>query len=201
MPRQEPGVRPARALPYELHATSKVDLARRDVTIKFSNTGLAAAVFQVRSGGSTRGPWTYTVGSHDELVDIWEFAAHNETAYDLSVYGPNGFFRAVKGDLVGGAAHVTVQTIYDTERNIILLEIHNRGARLRGLHIVDAYARDRTVHEVDPGETSVQRFQLARSFGWYDFALTADSDPSFRYQIAGHLESGCDSMSDPALGG
>jgi phospholipase C len=201
MPRQEPGVRPARALPYELHATSKVDLARRRVTIKFSNTGLAAAVFQVRSGGSTRGPWTYTVGSHDDLVDIWDFAEHNETVYDLSVYGPNGFFRAVKGGLVGVAAHVTVQTIYDTERNIIQLEIHNRGARLRGLHIVDAYARDRTVHEVDPGETLVRRFPLARSFGWYDFALTADSDPGFRYQIAGHLESGCDSMSDPALGG
>jgi len=40
------------------------------------------------------------------------------------------------------------------------------------------------VHEVDPGETLVQRFALARSFGWYDIALTADSDPSFRCQIA-----------------
>jgi phospholipase C len=201
MPRQEPGIRPARALPYELQATSQVDLARRRVTIKFSNTGLAAAVFQVRSGGTTRGPWTYTVGAHDELVDLWEFAESNETAYDLSVYGPNGFFRAVKGELVVGAAHVAVQTIYDTERNIIVLEIDNRGPRLRGLHIADAYARDRTVHEVDGGQTLVRRVPLARSFGWYDFTLTADSDPGFRYQIAGHLESGRDSMSDPALGG
>ena len=200
MPRQEPGVRPARALPYELHATSKVDLARSTVTIQLANTGLAAAVFQVRAGGTTRGPWTYTVGTHDELVDVWDFAAHHETAYDLSVYGPNGFFRAAKGALVAGAAHVTVQTIYDTERNILVLELHNRGARLRGLHIVDAYSRDRTVCDVDPGETLVQRFPLTRSFGWYDFTLTADSDPSFRTQLAGHLESGCDSMSDPALG-
>jgi phospholipase C len=55
MPRQEPGVRPARAVPYELQTTAAVDLAGRKVAIRFANTGRAAAVFQVRSGQSAAG--------------------------------------------------------------------------------------------------------------------------------------------------
>lgn len=58
----------------------------------------------------------------------------------------------------------------------------------------------RTVHRLAPGERLTRRVSLERSFGWYDFTLRADSDPAFRRQLAGHLETGHDSMSDPALG-
>jgi phospholipase C len=200
VPRQEPGVRPARAVPYELHATGIAELAERTVVIKFTNTGAAAAVFQVRAGASTRGPWTYTVGAHDAVSDRWSFAA-DETAYDLSVYGPNGFFRALKGRLTRGSASVAVETIYDPELERLILEIRNVGAPLHNLHITEAYSRQRTMHRLEPGHQVIARFELARSFGWYDIALTSDSDPSFEQRIAGHLETGRDSVSDPALGG
>ena len=202
MPRQEPGVRPARAVPYELQATATVDLAGRKVAIRFASTGCAAAVFQVRSGQSAAGPWTYTVGAHRELADTWDFGAAHQTAYDLAVYGPNGFFRAFQGSLADrNRANLVVETIYEPARNTIVLEIRNAGARLEGLHIDDAYARDRTVHRLAPGERLTRRISLERSFGWYDFTLRADSDPAFRHQLAGHLETGNDSMSDPLLGG
>jgi len=51
------------------------------------------------------------------------------------------------------------------------------------------------------GDLTIVRFELARSFGWYDITLTTDSDPSFAQQLAGHLETGRDSVSDPTLGG
>jgi phospholipase C len=201
MPRQEPGVRPARAVPYELQATATVDLADRTVAIRFANTGRAAAVFQVRSGSNAAGPWTYTVGVHDALADTWDFGAAHETAYDLSVYGPNGFFRAFRGSLADrDRANLRVQTIYEPARNTIVLEIHNAGARLDDLHIDDAYAREHTVHRLASGERLTRRVALDRSFGWYDFTLRVDSDPAFRQQLAGHLETGNDSRSDPALG-
>lgn len=164
------------------------------------NTGVAAAVFQVRAGAGATGPWTYTVGPHDELEDTWDFRALGETTYDLSVYGPNGFLRAVKGSLELGAANVVVQTIYEPDRNAIVLEIRNLGPRIESLHTANAYSGQRATHRVLPGELVIQRFALSDSFGWYDVTLTAESDGSFQQQIAGHLETGSDSASDPALG-
>jgi phospholipase C len=201
LPRQEPGVRPARALPYELQTTAAVDPAGGQVTLHFGNTGRAAAVFQVRSGTSAAGPWTYTVGAHDALADTWSFAASHETAYDLSVYGPNGFFRAFKGSLASrDRANISVRTIYEPGHHAIALEIHNVGARLEGLHIVSAYSGERTVRTAEPGERLTIRVSLEKSFGWYDFTLETDSDPAFQQRFAGHLETGNDSMTDPALG-
>jgi len=35
----------------------------------------------------------------------------------------------------------------------------------------------------------------------YDLVVTVDSDPSFEYRSAGHLENGNPSISDPGMGG
>jgi len=47
-----------------------------------------------------------------------------------------------------------------------------------------------------------ERQIAARSFlCWYDLTVTVDGDPSSKYQLAGHVETEKDSISDPALGG
>ena len=55
------------------------------------------------------------------------------TSYDLSVYGPNGFLRAFKGNVAAGAARATnldVGASYDSEeRGGITLRITNTGKR------------------------------------------------------------------------
>jgi hypothetical protein len=42
---------------------------------------------------------------------------------------------------------------------------------------------------------------VRRSSGWYGIIVTTDSDPSLAQQLAGHLETGRNSISAPALGG
>jgi phospholipase C len=42
---------------------------------------------------------------------------------------------------------------------------------------------------------------LYRTHGWYDLVLAHAGDASFRYQYAGHVENGQDSVTDPAMGG
>src|SRR5262249_48876330 len=49
VPEQEKGVRPARALPYELDVHATVDASNHTVSLTFSNTGKATVVFHVRS--------------------------------------------------------------------------------------------------------------------------------------------------------
>jgi phospholipase C len=201
LPGQEPGVRPARAVPYELHVTSKLDGAKQNLTLQFANTGKAAAVFQVRSGVAAEGPWTYTVGPKNQVSDSWDLAASGQGAFDLAVYGPNGFLRAFKGRLAQDAANLEIKCSYNPSRCGIELEIENRSNGPRKVGIWDAYGNKRIAFNLKARERLTKPWSLERSFGWYDLTVEVESDAGFMQQLAGHLETGRDSVSDPALGG
>ena len=196
LPQQEPGTRPARALPYELHVNGKASSS--EVELHFRNTGKAAAVFHVRSGDGQTGPWTYTVGVHDEVSD--NFGASGDSAYDLSVYGPNGFLRTFAGSYGKDSANLVVKAVYETEFEGIILEVRNHGKTAEHVHIVEAYSGDSTNVWLDPHQSFETFWQLKKSFGWYDLKVTTSSDKSFQQQLAGHLETGKDSVTDPAIG-
>jgi phospholipase C len=200
LPRQETGVRPARAIPYALHVHGTAD--EDALRISFRNIGSAAAVFHVRSAGVTHPPRTYTVAAGGHLSDEWDAAALGGSEYDVSVHGPNGFFRSFKGDLSGRHhARLVVRADYDEQNNTITLEIANRSGRAASVTIANAY-RSRAIDLVlAPGETEAQRWSLTRTSGWYDLTLTVDGDPGFTQRLAGHLENGEDSISDPVMGG
>ncbi len=201
LPAQEPGIRPARAVPYELHVRGEVDFAEGSMNIEFGNSGQAAAVLQVRSGNSQDGPWTYTVGPGARVSDTWPFTARGHTAYDLSVYGPNGFLRAFKGELSGKhKAHLDVRSAYHVDRCGFTLDIQNRGIGNSNVRIFDAYTKKTSAHSVAPGETLTRHWALEASFGWYDFTVEVEADSTFKRNLAGHVETGSDSMSDPAIG-
>jgi phospholipase C len=200
MPNQEPGTRLARAVPYELDVFGQPDLSKQFFQINLGNSGKSAAVFHVRSGNTKTGPWTYTVKPDDQVSDNWSLAATNG-AYDLSVYGPNGFLRSFKGAASGqNAANLNIATRYDVVGNGIILDIANLGKTCQ-LTILNAYTNDKTTHTLKAGEGYVKLWNLKKTYGWYDFIIELNTDPTFLYQIAGHVETGEDSMTDPAIGG
>jgi phospholipase C len=197
LPVQEPGVRPARAVPYELHVRAHADFEDGVLKIHFGNTGKSAAVYQVYSGDGQTGPWTYTVGPNSEVFDTWSITASGQTGYDLSVFGPNGFLRVFRG---GSMANLESSAIYDGHKNGIVLEMQNRGETHVRVRVFDSYKNTTTDHELRPDE-KIREFRSLQEFhGWYDFTIETESDPSFQRRLAGHLEAGYDSMSDPAFG-
>jgi phospholipase C len=198
LPIQESGVRPAKALPYRIDARGKAD-SSGNLTIGFVNTGNAAAVFQVRSGNTQTGPWTYTVGPHKEVSDSWALAI-SQTAYDLSVYGPNGFLRAFKGGNTQGAANLSLDTTYSEDGGIALL-IHNFDSTVAVVSVLHVYTGHTSSHDVKPGAVLTHHSSLEETFGWYDFVVTVASDASFLRHFAGHVETGRDSITDPAIAG
>jgi len=201
LPAQEPGICPARPVPYELSVVGDADAHEGTVKIHFANTGESAAVFQVRPGQSEDGPWTYTVGSQNRLDDTWPITAKQKTAYDLSVYGPNGFFRTFKGSFGGRhGANLVIRALYQVDRPAIALDIHNRASSKSKVQIFDAYAKQTVVRLLEPGERITHHWQLRDTYGWYDLTVKVESDSSFEQQLAGHVESGCDSATDPAIG-
>jgi phospholipase C len=200
VPKQERGVKPARALPYELKSHGTVRESDGSFQIHLHNTGRAAAVFQVRSGNVAHAPRTYTVGAHDQTADTWGIAATGAADYDLSVYGPNGFFRGFKGALAG-RGNLDVRERYETKSQQIILTITNHGTQTVNVRIVNRYTSKRELITLRPGEDEGQGWTLAGTSGWYDLTLTVEGDTHFEYRVAGHLENGDDSSSDPLMGG
>ena len=201
VPTQEPGLRHARALPYEFNVGGRANFLQGTFEIDFANTGQAGACFQVRSGDPSIGPWTYTVEAGKSLSDTWDLAAGGRTTYDLSVYGPNGFFRAFKGRLTGGAAaKVEVSSSYDRSGRELTLVVANHGAAPCRVSITDVYSGRSLGRMVASGAGFRDQRSLRSSFGWYDLLVEVASDAGFVRRLAGHLETGEDSASDPAIG-
>jgi phospholipase C len=199
VPAQEKGIRPARALPYELDVHGSVDASTSTVGLTFFNTGRATVVFQVRSGNATDPVRDYTVEPGKTLSGTWNVAS----SYHLSVYGPNGFVRYFNGSTGSSAAVLDVRSSHDRDddRGSLEWRITNLAGNHAEVNVLDAYTGDLSSWLLRPGETFEGEVSLHRFHGWYDLIVTIAGDPTFKYRLAGHVETGRDSFSDPALGG
>ena len=195
MPRQEPGQRPARPLPYDLQVHATDGPANGALRLVFVNAGRAGASFWVRSARADAGPWSYTVGPGARLeADI----PVGTEGHDLSVCGPNGFLRAFRG---GGAPGVGVEAAHIPDRGRIALTLRS-GAGPWTLTVTPrTYPSGAPrVYRLGAGETVKDDWVIDGSAHWYDLELTLAEDPRWRLRLAGHMETGRPSLSDPAIG-
>ena len=198
VPSQEKGIRPSRALPYELNVHASVDASTSAVTLTFFNTGNATVVFQVRSGNPSDLVRVYTVEPGKHLSDSWSVSS----SYNLSVYGPNGFVRYIQGSIGSGAAALDVRSRYGTEDGgSISWKIKNLTGATAAVSVLDAYSGNVQTQSVEAHDTWEGQLSLERFFGWYDLVVMVAGDSTFSYRLGGHVETGQDSFSDPALGG
>ena len=199
VPAQEKGIRRARALPYELDVHGSVNGSNSTVVLTFYNTGRATVVFQVRSGNAADPVRDYTVEPGKTLAGTWNVAS----SYHLSVYGPNGFVRYFNGSVGSSAAVLDVRSSCDgdDDRRSIAWRITNVAANHAEVNVLDAYSGESSTQFLGPRETFEDGLSLDRFHGWYDLIVTVAGDPTFKYRLAGHVETGKDSYSDPALGG
>ena len=117
------------------------------------------------------------------------------------MHGPNGFLRRFRGGVAAGRVRLDVQAAYDAQTNAITLSIVNPATHPVGINVFNRYS-GRTTSEIVAGGSAIARsWTLARFYGWYDLTITSPADAGFEYQLAGHLETGENSMSDPLMGG
>lgn len=210
MPTQEKGVRPARALPYAPHAHGRVKALEGAFGIDFVNTGRATVVYQVRSAKGAHAPRCYTVEPGKQLSGVWPVQALGLPAYDLEVYGPNGFYRAFKGGVALTSTRLLVRAAYDERLADVVLSITNQCEHAANVRVVNQHSGHAEgghaghageKRRLSVGETAMMRVSLERTRGWYDLLITVDGDSTYACQLAGHVENGRHSISDPALGG
>ncbi|HVW41186.1 MAG TPA: phospholipase C, phosphocholine-specific [Amycolatopsis sp.] len=185
MPVQEPGSRPARALPYDLAADATVEQDK--LTVAFANSGGAGATFHVtsRSGG----PWTYTVEAGRNLSGTLPAGG----AYDYTAHGPNGFFRRFAGTARGPEV-----TARHDRRGAVLLVLANNGTGTVRLTVGNAYGRSRpATYVLGPGGRTTASVSTQDGHNWYDISVTSEGDKTFLRRLAGHVETGQPSTSEP----
>lgn len=197
MPVQEPGTRFARPLPYVINAQSSVDTRSGRVSIDLRSTGQAGAVFYVYGPTGGPGPWRYTVAAGSELQDTWSVNGR----YDFAVHGPNGFMRRFSGS-VTTSAQPEVTVTYELP-GTLRLAFDNPGTNPHTIIVTDRAQGSSAPRTIEiPAGTSVQAtWPLAASSNWYDLSVTLNGDDLYLRHIAGHLENGAASMTDPGVSG
>jgi phospholipase C len=206
LPKQEPGVRPARPLPYAFAVSGHIDIANGRYIVDFTNTGETGAVFQVYSGNRADGPWTYTTSTGTAISDHWSAVAYTDGIYQLSVYGPNGFLYCFNGNIhtvaADGGANPEVRASHDAVNNNLVLQLHNSGSgdcvlTLSANHYSSTAAQ---TYPLPAGQSLTTTWPLSASANWYDLSIASDRDTSYLRRLAGHIETGNPSTSDPAIG-
>jgi phospholipase C len=204
---QEGPQRLARPLPYELHAHGR--MADGKFWIDLVNSGAAGAAFQVYDNTDRSGPWRYTIGSGKNYSTCqWHDGATAEH-YDLSLHGPNGFFRQFRGPLPAASKvnDAEARLAYDAPNGKIVLTLQNNGDTAQVVVVTQEAAYPVTSGEtqtrtftIAPGANVADSWRLDVSDHWYDITVTIKDDPAYLRRFAGHLETGQPSKTDPAIG-
>jgi phospholipase C len=203
LPVQEKGIRPSRALPYELHVDSAVSLEPRGMRLTFANSGRAAAVFHVYDRLRLDAvPRRYTVEPGRQLHGTWPADAGNG-AYDLWVLGPNGFHRHFTGLVAGPQPQPRAQVRYAPQEGALYLAVLNNSTQPLDVSVAaNAYYDSAPQRQqAAPGQQVQWRWLLAESHDWYDFTLRVEGVAASAQRFAGRMETGRDGVSDPAMGG
>jgi phospholipase C len=206
LPVQGWGIRPSRALPYELHAHAKERAKAGTVALAFANTGRAGAVFHVYDRKHLdRIPRRYTVGAGHEIGGEWDTSA-DAGSYDLWLLGPNGFHRHFAGELSPPqhrSPEPEIRIEYDRRREGLRLLLQNRGEAPCTFRLAaNAYQRgEQHSFRVSGKEHGECFLPLRHSASWYDFTVRVAGRDAFLRRFAGRVETGRHSISDPELGG
>jgi phospholipase C len=191
-PIQASGVRPSRALPYSLSAVE----GGRDgaFTLDLVNEGIAGAVVHAYDRlRLERPPRRFTLAAGASLKDIWW-----EGAYDVWLLGPNGFHRHFMGGAPGADPHVVA--LQDGSR--LILKVSNPGSAVRRISVSgQAYGLAPWRVALASGAQAQYAWPTRASHGWYDFYVRDEADAAFLRRLAGRLETGQPSITDPAMAG
>lgn len=213
---QEPGIRPACAIPYCFEVNGKMGddhtfhilFDNKQEAFGRSSTGVPITVYTVGNyRGTLAPPRHYAITSGDLLMDDWEVNHFDAGRYHLKVHGPNGFYREFVGGKGSRKVAVEVKTSgYDSHSSAnpclsIHIKILQADLIQKFILLHHGYTKAKMKEELVIGEQGlVWNLDLSQSHGWYDFSLLAEGDLDMAYRYAGHVETGHPSFTDPLMG-
>jgi phospholipase C len=106
MPKQEPGLRPACPLPYDLGVSGAINVAQDSLTIRlqarkdYFKDQAAGAAFTayVFTQGNQFQVRNYAVEAGESVEDYWRLEDFSDGTYRIHIHGPNGYFWVLSGN-------------------------------------------------------------------------------------------------------
>jgi phospholipase C len=87
------------------------------------------------------------------------------------------------------------------DHGAIELKITNVGTDGADVTVLNAYTGNTRTKHLQPEHQFNNELESEQFGNWYDLIVTVAGDASFNYRLAGHVETGEDSISDPVMGG
>ncbi|MDD3760543.1 MAG: phospholipase C, phosphocholine-specific [Acidithiobacillus sp.] len=185
---QEAGLRRRRPLAYDTRL--RLEATANGVRLRFHNPSPLGVACTAYWDGSSHLPHHYSIGAGDRLEDEMPLPKGQELS--LTVYGPDGYLRRITGE---GPSTLEVDA-WPEKSGDLHLHLHNGGREGQRVTVADqAYGLGTREIRLAPGETREISWPLAQSHHWYDLEIRATSH---RWRLAGHVETGEESWSDPA---
>jgi phospholipase C len=212
LPKQEKGIKPANAIPYEPYVKGaldgtgnfKIDFTAGNELFGKDSAGIGYMVYA--SEGRT---WTFAAAAGDTINYRWPLSDFEDKQYDLFVYSTNGFVRHFKGD--ANDPQVQVELRYKdpkkggkaTNDNVYLVVKRTAGDKATQFNLVDnTYGAQPIRFALGKKDSEVViPISLKKSYGWYDLTLKAEGYANFSQLFTGHAEKGKESFTDPLMGG
>ena len=215
--RQEPGVRPSCALPYQLSVDGSLNDKRTHFTIAFRSPErsfrrpdrreLPFVVYALTGKGSLR-----SATSRLRPVNSWTtpgismpLKAADTTCAPTAPTDSSASFRAEPT-----IRPIEIQFEYAKVKaaesalsgGILEFNCINRGTSAgSSVEIHDnAYKSDKLTHILSPSGQRTLIIVTHKSFGWYDCSVRVAGNDRFEKRYAGRVETGKNGFSDPAMG-
>lgn len=218
MPKQEKGTKPACALPYELNVNGILDTDKNSFLISMQ---AGKAIFGEQSAGS---PFTvyshskefkvrnYAVAAGDKLVDETPLSEFENEAYEISLHGPNGFYRSFRGEKSNPP--LTIDLEYERADygsmgkpqkltgKLLLHFVNADKSNSFKIRVIDNAYKSNAVKKIVPSANAAQKTTITvpASSGWYDVSVFVEGYDKFETRYAGHVETGRPSITDPLMG-
>jgi phospholipase C len=189
VPVQEPGNRPARALPYRFEVEQS--WTDRGLTLRFVNQGPTGVVFGVQDEQRFPGWRYFTVAAQSALTELWPVQPGD--AYALVVHGPNSFYREYRGP-AGADGQIETRVALLGDGSPAGIVVRNRGIAPRRISSYCAHSGSAQAMTIAAQGIGQLAFPSLRDHRWYDVALIADG---IRHRLAGHVETGAPDISEP----
>jgi len=221
-PEQERGIRNSNSLPYELYVKEKTDIINDVFKLEFAAAKLvfgersAGAAFSVyapenylqknKEGEKSYLPmkvWDLAVEAGGSVNYSWPLSDFEKEGYHLQVYGPNGFYREYQGD---AQTQLRVNTGYEIlpEKNkaFLIISIRNLGNSSKEVSLGNKMKNGSNLQKlkIPAGGNKEIKLDVAESYNWYDVLITEKSNEVFKRRVAGRIETGKDSKTDPVMG-
>lgn len=196
---QEKGIRTACALPYELQVHGSLSSDRKNFVITFATGKASGAPFTAYAPTNFEGEvcrnWSFAVKAGEQLTYSWPLSSFDKEQVHLRVHGPNGFYREFKGN-----TQALVQPRY-TNGNLEL-NIQNTSQAPQSFTLSDnAYGSAAQRRTIPAGGHLALPVDLTKSYGWYDLTVQTGGQLDNLLCLAGHVENGKESKTDPLMGG